>query len=120
MYKINGIHSIHNSFTLQTKTSDTYSNSSESKDDSFGTIFQSELDKLNIDGGNTMENSSNFDYTSCEHFLQEDVTPWHGDIFDHPSYQLFCTKGGIKKELIYPEGQCKRCYERRHNESKGC
>ena len=37
------------------------------------------------------------DYENCEFFLQEDVTPWHGDVFDHPSYKTFCTKGGERK-----------------------
>ena len=55
---------------------------------------------------------SEFNYEECEHFLQEDVTPWHGDVFDHPSYKTYCTKDGEKKELIYPEGQCRRCHER--------
>lgn len=50
-------------------------------------------------------------YEDCKNFLQEDVTPWHGDVFDHPEYKFFCTKGGNKKELIFPEGQCRRCME---------
>lgn len=53
-----------------------------------------------------------FDYEHCKHFKYEDVTPWHGDVFDHPSYATFCTKTGKKRQLIYPEGQCKRCHER--------
>ena len=53
------------------------------------------------------------DYEQCEFFHSEDVTPWHGDVFDHPVYHDFCLKNGEKKELIYPLGQCKRCMERR-------
>lgn len=26
----------------------------------------------------------------CKHFENIDITPWHGDAFDHPSYQSFC------------------------------
>ena len=52
------------------------------------------------------------DYESCEYYLKEDVTPWHRDVFDHPEYKCFCTKNGEKRELVYPEGQCKRCKEK--------
>lgn len=51
------------------------------------------------------------DYTECEYFVQEDATPWHNDIFDHPEYKYFCTKNNTRKELAYPAGQCKRCLE---------
>ena len=27
---------------------------------------------------------------NCKYFENIDVTPWHADIFDHPSYQSFC------------------------------
>lgn len=26
----------------------------------------------------------------CKYFENIDVTPWHSDVFDHPSYQPFC------------------------------
>lgn len=26
----------------------------------------------------------------CKYFENIDVTPWHSDVFDHPSYQSFC------------------------------
>ena len=52
------------------------------------------------------------DYENCEYYLQKDVTPWHGDVFDHPEYKCFCTKTGEEKELIYPEGQCRRCQQK--------
>lgn len=55
------------------------------------------------------------DYENCEYYLQKDVTPWHGDVFGHPEYMCFCTKSGEEKELIYPEGQCRRCIERKNN-----
>lgn len=51
-------------------------------------------------------------YEECQYFGCEDNTEYHGDVFDHPDYKYFCTKGGEKKELIYPEGQCRRCMER--------
>lgn len=50
-------------------------------------------------------------YEKCEHCLQKDATSWHGDVFDHPEYKFFCTKNGEERELIYPEGQCRRCQE---------
>ena len=51
------------------------------------------------------------DYENCEYYLYKDVTPWHGDVFDHPEYKSFCTKNGKERELIYPAGQCRRCKE---------
>lgn len=52
------------------------------------------------------------DYENCEYYLQKDVTPWHSDVFDHPTYKCFCIKNGKEKELIYPEGQCRRCQQK--------
>jgi hypothetical protein len=51
-------------------------------------------------------------YEDCKYFVHEDVTPWHNDVYDHPSYKTYCTKSGEKRLLIYPEGQCKRCMEK--------
>ena len=49
------------------------------------------------------------DREKCKYFLVEDVTPWHGDVFDHPSYEDYCTKDGEKKELCWAEHQCGKC-----------
>lgn len=32
------------------------------------------------------------DYEKCEYYLSEDVTGWHNDVFDHPSYKNYCTR----------------------------
>lgn len=53
-------------------------------------------------------------YEDCKYYSQEDVTPWHGDVFDHPEYKFFCTKNGQKKELIYPAVQCRKCLENKN------
>lgn len=44
----------------------------------------------------------------CVHLKTEDITPWHGDIFDHPDYKYMCNKCG--REVI-PHIHCnrKRC-----------
>ena len=41
----------------------------------------------------------------CKHYESIDVTPWHGDIFDHPSYQPFCH---LRKQNIL-RSLCTRC-----------
>lgn len=28
----------------------------------------------------------------CKYLRIEDITPWHGDVFDHPSYDYYCEK----------------------------
>lgn len=48
-------------------------------------------------------------YTECKYFLSEDVTGWHNDVYDHPSYKTYCTRDGGKRELILPCNQCERC-----------
>ena len=52
-----------------------------------------------------------FDYTKCEHYIAKDVSPWHSDIFDHPTYESYCTKDGNEK-ISFPAGACKRCMEK--------
>ena len=44
----------------------------------------------------------------CKYLKTEDVTPWHGDVYDHPDYKHTCEKCG--KEII-PFLHCneKRC-----------
>lgn len=58
------------------------------------------------------------EYENCEYFLSEDVTGWHNDVYDHPSYKTYCTKGGKKRELVLPCNQCKRCMESGKNGAK--
>lgn len=41
----------------------------------------------------------------CKYLKIEDVTPWHGDVFDHPTYKYYCTKKS--KEVLYL--MCIRC-----------
>ena len=43
----------------------------------------------------------------CPYFSAEDATPWHGDVFDHPSYDYFCSKNGAKKQVYGIH--CYRC-----------
>lgn len=26
----------------------------------------------------------------CKNLIIEDITPWHGDVFDHPIYEYSC------------------------------
>lgn len=42
------------------------------------------------------------DYEKCKYFVSEDVTGWHNDVYDHPSYKNYCTRTGEKVELILP------------------
>lgn len=51
------------------------------------------------------------EYENCKYLLSEDVTGWHNDVYDHPSYKTYCTKGGKKRELVLPCNQCRRCME---------
>ena len=48
-------------------------------------------------------------YEECKYYEYEDVTDWHNDVFDHPSYKSYCTKTGEKRELCVPSRQCQRC-----------
>lgn len=45
----------------------------------------------------------------CDFLKKEDITGWHGDVFDHPSYKITCELDG--KEII-PVIHCKRCRKR--------
>ena len=36
----------------------------------------------------------------CENLKKEGVTPWHGDVFDHPCYKYICKLSG-KEVLTY-------------------
>lgn len=43
----------------------------------------------------------------CKYLKSEDITPWHGDVFDHPDYKDVCELTG--REVI----TCIHCNEKR-------
>lgn len=43
----------------------------------------------------------------CKYLKIEDVTPYHGAIFDHPKYKYSCVKKD--KELVFGILQCHKC-----------
>lgn len=51
----------------------------------------------------------------CKYFKAEDVTSWHGDVFDHPDYKYYCTRQDKIKE-IFP-WTCSKCllYKKKEN-----
>lgn len=53
----------------------------------------------------------------CKYFSYEDITPWHGDVFDHPDYEYYCLKNEKKKEIF--SWTCSKCpyYEEEKNDS---
>lgn len=36
----------------------------------------------------------------CKYLKIEDVSSWHGDIFDHPDYKYYCTQQNKTKEIF--------------------
>ena len=47
-----------------------------------------------------------FAMIKCKYFESKDITPWHGDVLDHPTYQLFCNLYN-RETTRYT---CSRCY----------
>ena len=45
--------------------------------------------------------------TECIYFSYEDITSWHGDVFNHPDYEYYCLVGEEKKK-IFPQ-TCSGC-----------
>lgn len=45
------------------------------------------------------------DEICCKYLKFKDVTTWHGDVFDHPTYIYYCLKK--QKEVLYL--MCIRC-----------
>lgn len=47
----------------------------------------------------------------CKNLISEDVSPYHGDIFDHPTYRYRCRLTGA--EISFPNTRCVegRCIE---------
>ena len=48
----------------------------------------------------------------CEFLEQRDISLWHNDIFDHPSYEYFCKKNMNKLE--FHELQCLKCKQKKN------
>lgn len=44
----------------------------------------------------------------CENIIVKDSTSWHGDVFDHPSYEHICKLTG-KQVIPYIHCKPKRC-----------
>lgn len=36
----------------------------------------------------------------CKYRKIEDITSWHGDVFDHPDYKYYCTQQDKVKEIF--------------------
>lgn len=53
----------------------------------------------------------------CKYLKIEDVTPWHEDVFGHPSYKYYCTEKN--KDLSFGIFQCHKCtkYKEKQNET---
>jgi len=47
----------------------------------------------------------------CKHLQLQDVTPWHGDVFDHPDYKYVCNKDPQHPRELLWERSCSRCKE---------
>ena len=45
--------------------------------------------------------------SDCKNLIIEDITPWHGDVFDHPDYKYTCKLTG--EEVI----ACIHCNDKR-------
>lgn len=46
--------------------------------------------------------------TDCKTLIIKDITPWNGDVFDHPIYEYSC-KLTKKKIIPHVHCNCKRC-----------
>ena len=46
----------------------------------------------------------------CKHLNIEDITQWHGDVFDHPSYEYRCklTNKKVITRIQCNSNRCKR------------
>lgn len=55
------------------------------------------------------------DEICCKYFKVEDVTSWHGDVFDHPDYKYYCTQQDKIKEIF--SWTCSKCplYKEKEN-----
>lgn len=53
----------------------------------------------------------------CKNLIIEDITPWHGDVFDHPNYKYTCTLTG-NEVIPYIHCNCQKCnnYEQKENQ----
>lgn len=44
---------------------------------------------------------------NCAYLKIKDITPWHGDVFDHPEYEYYCTLKD--KTLSFGIIHCRKC-----------
>ena len=49
------------------------------------------------------------DYEKCEYFEAVENT-LESTVFDHPNYTYYCSKSGERKEIVFPDGCCNRCF----------
>lgn len=49
----------------------------------------------------------------CKNLIIEDITPWHGDVFDHPIYE-YSYKLSKKKIISHIHCNYKRCKDYVH------
>lgn len=59
--------------------------------------------------------------SDCKNLITEDITPWHGDVFDHPNYKYICKlKGKAVVPFIYcHNNRCKNYEPLEDNNIKG-
>ena len=46
---------------------------------------------------------------SCIHLIKVDKTPWHGDVFDHPIYEFYCSYTPGDNIKLPHQYICKNC-----------
>lgn len=44
----------------------------------------------------------------CKYLIADDVSGWHGSVFDHPDYEYTCSKTGNE---VSPRLRCRACDE---------
>ena len=49
------------------------------------------------------------DIMSCIHLIKVDKTPWHGDVFDHPIYEFYCSYNPGDNIKLPHQYICKNC-----------
>jgi hypothetical protein len=45
----------------------------------------------------------------CIHLIKVDKTPWHGDVFDHPIYEFYCSYNPGNNIKLPHQYICKNC-----------
>lgn len=54
----------------------------------------------------------------CKHLQVQDITPWHGDVFDHPDYKYVCNKDPQHPRELLWERSCSHCKEYEEGDDK--